>query len=272
MQRSLLTLLALALTYSTTGSAGEQTWVEPLTGMVFVKIEAECFQMGTAEHITADPGGPLVDHPAYRAPISSDEVPVHEVCLSPYWISRHEVRLADWKQLYGVYPTGIDDNVLATRPVSRVNWQQANAFAARLSQSSDFQFRLPTEAEWEHACRAGFEKPLTAHSTGLVHLAWYNRGDARRTEPQPVGELEPNAFGLYDMMGNVWEWTLDSYHPDAYQRHDTQDPVVSDSAQQKVMRGGSFRSEPKQTRCTVRGHLPANQLLTSVGFRLVRQP
>lgn len=245
--------------------ADVRTWKEPATGMSFALIDKSCYQMGTATPVEAYPDS-LWQRINFQPQLSADEMPRHEVCVDAFWIGQYEVRVGEWNALMN----GSDKGDM--HPVTRISWEQAREFAERLSKHSGLRFRLPTEAEWEHACRAGEAVEQYAIHTELAGKAWYGRGKARRTEPQPTGALQANGFGLYDMLGNVWEWTQDSYFPDGYSRHTLYNPLLQAPAPQKLIRGGSFRTEPRQTRCAVRGHIAPAEALDSVGFRLVRIP
>jgi formylglycine-generating enzyme required for sulfatase activity len=255
----------LVVMYSMSALAKSESWLEPQTGMPFVFIDEACFGMGSEfpVAVTARKFWRLVQ---YEETMSADEVPYHQVCLDGFWIGQFEVRLSDWNLVMN--GTRNDDHT----PVANISWEQAKEFISRINEKSKDRFRLPTEAEWEYACDAGMSIESEAVGTELLGKAWYNRGEARRAEPQPVGQLQANVHGLYDMLGNVWEWTEDTYHMDGYAQHDTQNPVLKDPGGQKVIRGGSIRTEPRQTRCTVRGHLGAEQKLQTIGFRLVRIP
>lgn len=139
-----------------------------------------------------------------------------------------------------------------TRPVINVNWHDATGYAAWLSEKTGSVYRLPTEDEWEYACRAGTD---TEYSFGddrtlLGDYAWHYRNSNSKT--QPVGEKLPNGFGLYDMHGNVWEWTLSD--PDKGSR---------------VVRGGSWGNSPENLRSAVRCRIDAASRLSNFGFRLV---
>lgn len=239
------------------------TWTDPTTGIRFVRVEKGCYRMGTADPVTPFPD-PFWELIGYRPNLSADEAP-HDVCLDAFWIATHEVRGRDWRK---VMENGAHDS---DAPVAFVTWDAARTFAERLSVLSGARFRLPTEAEWEYACRAGGDDRV-AFTRELEGIAWYSRGNARRDAPQSVGQLAPNGFGLFDMLGNVWEWTEDSYSTGGYARHMRNNPVVQEPTGQKVIRGGSFRTEPRQTRCNVRGHLGPEEKLDSVGFRLVAVP
>ncbi len=260
-------VLLLALCVAFPVMSATTVWREPLTGMPFVLIKKACYSMG-AEKAVMPRGDFFWQRINYERTLSEDETPAHEVCLDAYWIGQYEVRQTDWQKVMGK-STG-EMAVDGSLPVVGIRWDEAQEFAIRLSELSGFHFRLPTEAEWEYACRAGLPVDQIAMNRELVGEAWYSYGEARQSAPQPVGKLQANAFGLYDMLGNVWEWTQDSYKKDAYREHQRRNPVVLKSLKQKVMRGGSIRTEPLQTRCNIRGHLHPEQTLSTVGFRLVR--
>ena len=246
--------------------AGESEWLEPETQMPFVRIAKGCFLMGTNIK-SSDPDEELTyDKLGRRSQAQEDEVPQHEVCLGGFWMGRYEVRVRDWSRIMG--GAGSPDDV---RPINNVTWALAREFAQRLSERTGERFRLPTEAEWEYACRAGAPADHVPLDREMIGIAWHSRHEARKTAPQEVGQLRVNGFGLYDMLGNVWEWVEDDYVANGYTRHGLHDPVVKEVVPQKVMRGASFRTEPRQTRCAVRGHLPNGKTMDSVGFRLVRE-
>jgi formylglycine-generating enzyme required for sulfatase activity len=200
--------------------------------------------------------------------LAVDEHPRHEVCVEGFWISKYETRNADWRRIMGP-KTGTG---AADLPVSGVTWSQARTFAERLGagSGSKFSFRLPTEAEWEYACRGGEAEESVPTGREASDRAWYNKNEDGTAAPRPVGKLAANAFGLHDMLGNVWEWVDDGYVADAYARHDLFDPRVGESAAGRVIRGGSHRSEPMHMRCANRGRYAADESLPTLGFRLVR--
>lgn len=268
MKRYAAALWVMLAVPHATHAAPPQTWEEPATGMPFVAIPKGCYLMGTAESIPYKPD-PFWEQIRHTGTISADEVPQHEVCVDGFWMGKFEVRNREWQQLMGESPGGANPE----QPVVAVTLAQVRAFAERLTERSGgaHRFRLPTEAEWEYACRAGVAHEVTPVGTELVGKSWYGARGAYKPEPHEVGLLPPNAFGLHDMLGNVWEWTEDSYVPGGYARHALHNPKVTAQPAQHVIRGGSFRSEPRQTRCAVRGHYDAGEKLDSIGFRLVRQ-
>ena len=160
----------------------------------------------------------------------------HEVTLSrPFYLGVTEVTQTQYEAVMGTNPSHFKG---ATHPVEMVYWNEAAEFCNKLSEKTRRTFRLPTEAEWEYACRAGTE---TAFSFGddpsaLGEYAWWGRNSAETTHP--VGRNKPNAWGLYDMHGNVWEWCADWY--DAYPKGPVTNPSGPAAGRYHVLRGGSW--------------------------------
>ncbi len=252
--------------------AGESsTWTEPLTGMSFVRVPGNCYQMGTHKPIP-----PKIDdfwkHLGFAGSLSADEIPRHKVCIGALWIAQNEVRWQDWHKVMGGTALPEKENL----PAANMSWQEAHSFTEKLRELSPGKkpYRLPTEAEWEYACRGGDDMSKeTPYTSEMIGAAWHNAPGLRLTEPKPVGELPPNKFGLNDMLGNVWEWVADAYEEKAYRQHALYDPLVAKVTQGKpdlrVIRGGSFRSEPVNMRCAKRGKYPVDQALPQIGLRLV---
>lgn len=267
MRVMVLAVLAGALLPARAAPALE-TWVEPQTGMLFVAIAKGCFQMGSPPDAFRD------DDASVTRRVRETEVPPHEVCLDRYWLGRFEVTRGEWAKLMA--PVAGD----AQLPVVGVSRVAAEEFAARLTAASGgkVRFRLPTEAEWEHACRAGQPPETKLVPTGdhLDHIAWYSSpyaghpGDRLKTV-QPVGTRRPNAYGLHDMLGNAWEWVADTYMPDGYKRHALYNPKVLEESDKAVIRGGGLRTNRRLMRCEMRAWLPATDPVPTVGFRLVRE-
>ncbi|WP_420474495.1 formylglycine-generating enzyme family protein [Noviherbaspirillum sp. ST9] len=247
--------------------AAPANWQEPATGMAFVSVAKGCFQMGTEQHVPLKPNV-FWERIRHDAPLSEDEGPRHEVCVDAFWMGKLEVRTGEWQKVMDGEPPANPG-----LPVASVTLTQAREFAERLTKLSEGKerFRLPTEAEWEYACRAGAKSEELAIGGELAGQAWYGVRGSYRPQPSETGKLAANAFGLHDMLGNVWEWTEDSYLPDGYARHALYNPKVSAATPQQVIRGGAFRTEPRQMRCAMRSHYDAAQHLDSIGFRLVRE-
>lgn len=239
-------------------------WQEPTTGMAFRAIPKGCFKMGAETPQVPQPEM-FWDRVGFTKTASEDERPVHEVCVDAFWLGKYEVRADEWHRIMGGTPAKIEHV-----PVTGITWNQAEEFARRLTESSSgkWRFRLPTEAEWEYACRAGSAKDIEPLGEGAAAYAWYR---FTQLEPQPVGQLKPNTFGLHDMLGNVWEWVADSYAANAYVRHRLFNPQIKAASGQKVLRGGSIRTEQVQVRCAMRGRHAPQTGADVIGLRLVRE-
>ena len=203
-----------------------------------------------------------------------DERQHHVRLRRPFYISTHEITRQQWSIVMRVEPIGVSDGDRDS-PMVNVSWVEVGAFIDRLNRRSAERYRLPTEAEWEYACRAG---TTTAYATGTILSSAQANFDGRFPLPgQPsgvsrgqlttVGSFAPNAWGLYDMHGNAWEWTADAYCAYA---GDATDPQATCAESLKVIRGGSWRFNADSARCALRyTHHPQNRG-DSLGFRLVR--
>lgn len=252
-------------------------WVDPISNLPFVNLAGGCFDMGTQAVLEA-PADTMWGEVGYVGNLAADEQPNHKVCVDRFLIGRYEVRIGDWHRVMEQDAPGIA-GAPADTPVTHVTWQQAVEFANRMTKKSNgkYRFRLPTEAEWEFACLAGVPQRTFAPEELALHARFgLGSGEMRRSlvVVGAVQQLAPNPFGLYDMLGNVWEWVQDGYQADAYTKHSLHNPVVNgsdDPAGQRVIRGGSFRTEFAQVRCARRGHQPGDERLDTLGFRLVRE-
>ncbi|WP_207060663.1 formylglycine-generating enzyme family protein [Motiliproteus sp. SC1-56] len=233
--------------------------------MAFTRVDAGCFLMGHNQ-VEAPPPGQVVEGPR------SDEYPQHQVCVDVFDLGTYEVTQQEWYAVMGgPKPTH------PQRPVANISREQIGYFLEKLnSLQSESRYRLPTEAEWEYACRAGGHDEGTnfhdmARRDRLMEVAWYRRPVRPDATPEPVGSKLPNAWGLYDMLGNVWEHTADSYVSDAYATHAENNPVTQSPTDKYVIRGGSYKSEHFQVRCGSRVYSLSDDPLPTVGFRLVKQ-
>jgi formylglycine-generating enzyme required for sulfatase activity len=187
----------------------------------------------------ADLGTHMVLVPGGDADIGSERfagaTPVHTVHVEAFYLGKYEVTRAEWKALMGTDPSAQKSSADADHlPVEQVSWQDAQTFMGQLNQRvAGGGFRLPTEAEWEHAARAG--EP--ADATTLERVAWFN-APAQASGPRPVGSLQPNKRGLFDMQGNVWEWCSSLYLPYPYDSSDGRESLSA--AGLRVLRGGGF--------------------------------
>ena len=189
----------------------------------------------------------------------------HEVTLSkPFYMGVTEVTQAQYEAVMGTNPSHFKG---ATNPVEMVSWNDAAEFCKKLSEKTRQAVRLPTEAEWEYACRAGTTTQFCFgdDDSALGDYAWYevNSGDTTH----PVGQKKPNAWGLYDMHGNVWEWCADWY--DDYPKAPVTDPQGPPSGTYRVLRAGAWVSLPSSCRSANRNFYAPIARTNYYGFRVV---
>ena len=229
-------------------------------GMEFVLLEAGTFQMGSP---STEPGR------------HTDET-LHPVTISqPFYLGKYEVTQGQWQAVMGNNPSRFSD-CGATCPVDQVSWEAAQEFIAALNRREGGDVhRLPTEAEWEYAARAGTQ---TAYHFGdaaseLDRYAWY--GDDRTVffeGTHPVGQKRPNRWGLYDMHGNVWEWVADWYGKTYYSSSPLADPRGPITGARRVYRGGGWYSPAHNCRTAYRFRSLPRRNHFLPGFRLARTP
>jgi formylglycine-generating enzyme required for sulfatase activity len=187
--------------------------------MKFVRIPAGDFVMGPLEN--------------------SNENKPHQVRITKsFYMQATEVTQTQWKQIMGANPSNIQGDGL---PVEQVNWNAVQEFIAKLNQSEPgMNYRLPAEAEWEYACRAGSAAKYCFgdEESGLAEYAWYDSNSGEKSHP--AGIKKPNAWGLYDMHGNVWEWCSDWFAADYYSNCPVDDPKGPATGTEKVLRGGCW--------------------------------
>ena len=196
-----------------------------------------------------------------------EELPRRVVHISRFSLGKYEVTQSEWVALMGENPSDYDDHS-GTLPVETVSWRDAQEFIRRLSLKTGRRYRLPTEAEWEYAARAGQD---TLYSFGndfaaLEQYAWFNANSGGHIHP--VGTKAANAFGLHDMHGNVWEWVEDCYFP-SYAGAPTDGKAVRTvDGCQRNNRGGSWVNAPLNLRASHRHKMGAGSRGTFIGFRV----
>jgi len=192
----------------------------------------------------------------------NDDESLHQVMITnPYYMGKYEVTQEQWEAVIGNNPSS--KNKGAKLPVTDVSWEDCQEFLKRLNEKSNAGYRLPTEGEWEYACRAG---TYTAYSFG--DRITKNDANYDDSSIRTVGIYKPNAFGLYDMHGNVWEWCEDWYG--AYSAGAVTDPRRLAPAKSRVLRGGSFLNDGSAARSSYRGDTAPTNRSDFVGFRLAR--
>ena len=251
------------------GEDGKPEETTTSTGAVIVLLPGGEFQMG-------DPDGDV------------DEIP-HSVTLSPFYMDKYEVTQELYQQIVEENPSKWKGKA---NPVETVRWSDVARFCNKRSLAEGLEpaydlenwtcnfeaagYRLPTEAEWEYAARVGSTTsyPFGSSDSRLREHAWYTRNAAKKTHP--VGKLEPNAWGLHDMLGNVMEWCNDFYQVDYYPNSPKTDPTGPEKGNTRVVRGGCWRSNPDSCRSSYRYN--ENPAYTDAcfgyevyGFRCVRR-
>jgi formylglycine-generating enzyme required for sulfatase activity len=238
--------------------------------MAFVRVPAGSFLMGTR-----DIDGAAMERPDGEAGPIRDETPAHRVRITrPFDLGRTEVTQGQWLEVMGTRP-GPESHWFRedwrTLPAVAISWNMAQRFARELGRlDPEHRYRLPTEAEWEYAARAGSEGLRPFPVEELERHAWLidNSGD----EPQPVGTRAANGFGVHDMLGNAWEWTADWYDPRTYAEASRVDPRGPDSGIARVRRGGSYHCPAHLVRPGYRAADDPGKRYSVLGFRLVREP
>ena len=203
------------------------------------------------------------------------EGPQHEVTVSPFLMGRYPVTQAQYQAIMGNNPARFKGDY---RPVEQVSWNDAMEFCDRLSKKLGQPYTLPSEAQWEYACRAGTTTPFHFGETITTDLANYH-GDYTygagpkgiyRKATTDVGSFPPNGFGLYDMHGNVWEWCLDHFH-DSYNGAPTDGNawVTGGDSDLRILRGGSWNDDPRYCSCVCRYYYYPDVRYSYDGFRVV---
>lgn len=207
-----------------------------------------------------------------------DEGPVHKVKISkPFYMSKYEVTQIQYQTVFDstrkIFYSKDDDN-----PADRVSYNQANRFTEELSllkREEGLKFRLPTEAEWEYACRAGTTTPFYTGEIINSEQANYNATEIYDNGTEGVylkrativGSYPPNPFGLYDVHGNVWEWCRDRFQKHFYEHSPLIDPMAG--GDEPVRRGGAWDSPPEDCRSANRSHRKSWRHMANTGFRIV---
>jgi len=223
--------------------------------METVRITSAWFWMGSEGHYPWE-------SPRHRVFVNEFEICTTTVTRQDYSRFLHDTGHSE--------PKGWHDPALSDprQPVVGVSWFDAVAFCDWFSMDSGTAYRLPTEAEWERACRGDLVDADYAWGDANPESFLYFRGQWDR--PRPVGERSPNSFGIFNMGENVHEWCSDWYSPDYYVKSPAHNPIGPETGNRRVSRGGSWRHLVKATRAAARSSLPPSYRYTDYGFRIVR--
>lgn len=204
------------------------------------------------------------------------ETPLHQVTVPPFYMSKYPITQAQCQAVLGVNPSYTKGE---NRPVERVSWYDICVFCQELSRITGEEYRLPSEAEWEYACRAGTTTPFYFGETITSDLANYQGNRIYASEPKgvyrkqttDVGQFPPNAFGLYDMHGNIWEWCADYYHEDyTYAPSDGSAWITKGKYKVRLLRGGSWFYPANYNRSAYRFGCSPGYSDLLMGFRVAR--
>ncbi|NES22975.1 MAG: formylglycine-generating enzyme family protein [Symploca sp. SIO3E6] len=239
---------------------------------------------GVTLEMVAIPGGTfLMGAPKSEKGSDNDERPQHQVTIQPFFMSKYPITQVQWQAVAALprvsyslaNPSRFQGDNL---PVESVSWHDANEFCARLTKGTEIAYRLPSEAQWEYACRAGTTTPFYFGETITSTLANYDVSVTYTFEQKgiylgkttPVGKFPPNAFGLYDLHGNVWEWCADSWHRD-YKDAPSDGSVWQNSHDNpyRMLRGGSWSDGLQFCRCANRFRVEPEGRFNLLGFRVV---
>jgi len=198
-----------------------------------------------------------------------DEKPIHKVEITNgFYIGKYEVTQAQWLSVMMINPSKFKAN---SKPVEQVSWNDVQLFIDKLNQKEGKElYRLPTEAEWEYAARGGNQSRgyIYAGGNDVRAVARFNGDLSRQTHI--VGSKAPNELGIYDMSGNVWELCQDWYSSGYYSQSPIQDPKGAINAQNRIIRGGSWKFDSSNMRVANRINLKLDNRDGDLGFRLVR--
>ena len=225
----------------------------------------------------------MMGSPESDSSASKDEKPQHKVRITkPFYLGLYEVTQAEYEKVMEFNPSNFStggagaDRVsgrdTSSCPVEEVCWEDAVEFCKRLSAKEGKTYRLPSEAEWEYACRAGTTTKWYCgdKEDELGRVAWYRENSGRTTHP--VGAKEANAWGLFDMHGNVWEWCADWYDSDYYAKSPPSDPPGPERGSSRVDRGGSWGGQAGLCRSAFRAGFVPGSRWSYLGFRVARSP
>jgi formylglycine-generating enzyme required for sulfatase activity len=242
--------------------------------------KAQYFSEDLGNGITLDmvkiPGGTfLMGSPGSEEKRQDSESPRHSVTIAPLYMGKFVVTQAQYKAVMGNNPAYFEGR---QRPVENVSWHEAIAFCQKLSEKTGNHYRLPSEAEWEYACRAGTTTPFHFGETITPNLVNFDGNytyglapvSLYRKETTAVDSFPPNGFGLHNMHGNIWEWCVDHWHDD-YQDAPTDGSAwtVDGDSNMRLLRGGSWFTDPRSCRSAHRSRLTSDGCDRDVGFRVV---
>jgi uncharacterized protein (TIGR02996 family) len=221
------------------------------------------------------PGTFLMGSPPKEAEREDDETQHHVTLTKGFYLGIHPVTQAQWQAVMGNNPSRFQDE---NRPVEWVSWEDSRNFCENLSRLHGKRYRLPTEAEWEYACRAGTTTPFhfgetidtdQANVAGIYYFEAQGKKGVFDQKTTPVGSFPPNGWGLFDMHGNVHEWCADWFGAEYYKKSPRQNPQGPEHGERRVIRGGCWGLYNENCRAANRGNIAPDECYSSIGFRVV---
>ena len=242
------------------------------------EITVELPQGQTMEFVWIEPGAFTMGSPVWMFEKDGWEGPRHEVVISKgFFLGKFEIEQAQWQAVMGTAPWTGKEHVMARQdhPAVYISWNDMQEFIRRMNlMAGEDLYRLPTEAEWEYACRAGTTTRWSSgeEESSLGEYAWYSDNviKAGMEHAQPSGAKSPNSWGLYDMHGNVWEWVED-WHSGPYSSESQVDPTGPAEGVRRVMRGGGFINRAGNLRSAKRFGYEPSLRYPGIGARLLRK-
>jgi formylglycine-generating enzyme required for sulfatase activity len=233
----------------------------PAGGVMEGSRAGEVREYGGIEMVWCPPGGFLMGSPEDEVDRFDNETQHRVTLTNGFWMAKTETTQGQWERVMGENPSGFSGEDL---PVETVNWDDVQGWLEKMNEKaplpSGWKWALPTEAQWEYACRAGTER---AFAGDLDEMAWYGENSGSTTNP--VGTKQANAWGLHDMHGNVWEWCSDWYGD--YSSGSSSDPTGATTGDFRVFRGGSWLSVARGCRSAYRAGYSPDFRGRRLGFR-----
>ncbi len=197
---------------------------------------------------------------------SAEELPQRSVVIKPFSIGKYEVTQDQWHSVMGTLPSKSKGRTL---PVEQISWDDAQLFLKELSKKTGKKYRLPTEAEWEYAARAGSTTSYSFgdNDVGIDQYAWYHENSKSTNS---IGQKLPNTFGLFDMHGNVWEWTEDCWNPNYSGAPNDGSAWLTGDCSRRILRGGSWSNRSSNLRSAYRIGTSTSVFVDRYGFRVAR--
>jgi formylglycine-generating enzyme required for sulfatase activity len=225
------------------------------TGMELILVPADEFEIGS---------------PSEEKDRFDYECSAHKVMIkNSFYMGKYPVSQKQWKKIMGKNPSHFKGE---DRPVEMVSWNEVQKFVKKLNEKEGTdKYRLPSEAEWEYACRAGSKTKYYFGNEGskLNEYAWYAENSGSQTHP--IGQKKPNSWSLYDMHGNVWEWVQDKWHENYKNSPADGSAWEDENCSYRVSRGGSWFCDAELCRSTSRFKRDPEKHISNVGFRLLRE-